>query len=80
MFVFVGFSFLLLQVSLHAEDHLLDAVCLQHLLTRLTGDNLSLYFNDYTDQILDGESGEIHDIAHITLTQRRLWLRKVLNR
>ena len=39
-----------------AEEHFLDALCLQHLLSQLTGDNLSLYFNDYTDQVLDGES------------------------
>ena len=39
-----------------AEEHFLDALCLQHLLSQLAGDNLSLYFNDYTDQVLDGES------------------------
>lgn len=44
------------QVSVYAEDHLLDALCLQHLLSQLAGDNLSLYFSDYTDQTLDGES------------------------
>ena len=48
--------FCLFQVSMYAEDHLLDALFLQHLLSQLTGDNLSLYFNDYTDQLLDGES------------------------
>lgn len=48
--------FFLFQVSIYAEDHLLDALFLQHLLSQLTGDNLSLYFNDYTDQLLDGES------------------------
>lgn len=42
------------KVSIYAEDHLLDALFLQHLLSQLTGDNLSLYFNDYTDQLLDG--------------------------
>jgi len=42
------------KVSVYAEDHLLDALCLQHLLSQLAGDNLSLYFNDYTDQVLDG--------------------------
>lgn len=41
---------------MYAEDHLVDALFLQHLLSQLTGDNLSLYFNDYTDQLLDGES------------------------
>lgn len=41
---------------MYAEDHLVDALFLQNLLSQLTGDNLSLYFNDYTDQLLDGES------------------------
>lgn len=45
-----------LQVSVFAEEHFLDALCLQHLLSQLAGDNLSLYFNDYTDQVLDSES------------------------
>ena len=49
-------NFVLFQVSIYAEDNLLDALFLQHLLSQLTGDNLSLYFNDYTDQLLDGES------------------------
>ena len=35
---------------------MLDALCLQHLLSQLAGDNLSLYFRDYTDQALDGKS------------------------
>lgn len=42
------------KVSTYAEDHMLDALCLQHLLSQLAGDNLSLYFRDYTDQALDG--------------------------
>ncbi|KAJ7333080.1 hypothetical protein OS493_018252 [Desmophyllum pertusum] len=42
------------KVSVYAEDHMLDALCLQHLLSQLAGDNLSLYFRDYTDQALDG--------------------------
>ena len=41
---------------MYAEDHLLDALCLQHLLSQLAGDHLLLYFNDYTDQVLDGKS------------------------
>ena len=35
---------------------MLDALCLQHLLSQLAGDNLSLYFRDYTDQAVDGKS------------------------
>ena len=35
---------------------MLDALCLQHLLNQLAGDNLSLYFRDYTDHALDGKS------------------------
>lgn len=42
------------KVSVYAEDHFLDALCLQHLSSQLAGDNLSLYFSDYTDQVLDG--------------------------
>ncbi|XP_020602446.1 uncharacterized protein LOC110041496 [Orbicella faveolata] len=42
------------KVSTYAEDHMLDALCLQHLLGQLAGDNLSLYFRDFTDQSLDG--------------------------
>ena len=38
-----------------AKDHFLDALCLQHLLSQLAGENFSLFFSDYTDQILDGE-------------------------
>jgi len=37
---------------------MLDALCLQHLLSQLAGDNLSLYFRDFTDQALDGKSTE----------------------
>lgn len=46
---------------MYAEDHMLDALCLQHLLSQLTGDNLSLYFRDYTDQALDGKSTKKDD-------------------
>jgi len=42
------------KVSSYAQDHMLDAFCLQHLLSQLAGDNLSLYFRDHTDQTLDG--------------------------
>ena len=34
---------------------MLDSLCLQHLLSQLAGDNLSLYFRDYTQQALDGK-------------------------
>lgn len=42
------------KVSLFAKDHFLDALFLQHLLSQLAGDSSSLYFSDYTDQVLDG--------------------------
>ena len=38
---------------------MLDALCLQHILSQLTGDNLPLYFRDYTDQALDGKPTEM---------------------
>ena len=56
--VVVVFRFVLLwslQVSVFAENHFLDALCLQHLLSQVAGDNFSLFFRDYTDQILHGE-------------------------
>ena len=43
------------QVCQYAKDQFLDGLCLQHLLGQLAGDNLSLYFKDYTDQVMDGE-------------------------
>jgi len=42
------------EVSVFAEDHFLDALCLQHLLSQVAGENFSLFFSDYTDQVLDG--------------------------
>lgn len=42
------------EVSVFAKDHFLDALCLQHLLSQVAGENFSLFFSDYTDQVLDG--------------------------
>ena len=48
---------------------MLDALCLQHLLSQLAGDNLSLYFRDFTDQALDGKSTKkVHGIGFRRLT------------
>ena len=56
--VVVVFCFVLLwslQVCVFAEDHFLDALCLQHLLSQVAGENFSLFFSDYADQVLDGK-------------------------
>lgn len=42
------------KLSVYAEDHLLDSMCLQHLLSQLAGDNLSFHVRNYTQQALDG--------------------------
>ena len=54
LFLLCWFS-LALQVSVFAKDHFLDALCLQHLLSQVAGENFSLFFSDYTDQVLDGK-------------------------
>ena len=41
---------LALQVSVFAKDHFLDALCLQHLLSQVAGENFSLFFSDNTDR------------------------------
>ncbi|XP_032236082.2 uncharacterized protein LOC5511015 isoform X1 [Nematostella vectensis] len=42
------------QVRELAEGRLLDDLCLEHLLSLLAGNNLSLYLRDYTEETMDG--------------------------
>merc|ERR1719433_1337683 len=42
------------EVSRCAQHRLLDAFCLDYLLTHFSRDNISTYFNDYTEQVMDG--------------------------
>ncbi|KAK3749317.1 hypothetical protein QZH41_020095 [Actinostola sp. cb2023] len=68
------------EIARFSEGRLLDSLVLEHLLSHLTGNNLSLYFRDYMEQTMDGficgallhQYMLVHDASEDTLSNRAL--------